>query len=169
MTRAALVWDERLASYSFGPEHPLNPRRLELTVSLCSACGLLDESVPVLAPRPATEEELARVHAPEFIEIVKQLSVPGADPRAGLRYGLGTDDDPIVPGMHDAAALIYSAATTGDWITTWQMSLTKTDPDKALVFFWQVMNIKRGDSADPRSTVALAFVGALTRTATTSR
>jgi len=23
---------------------------------------------------------------------------------------------------HDAAALIYSAATTGDWITTWQMS-----------------------------------------------
>jgi acetoin utilization protein AcuC len=70
---------------------------------------LLDESVPVLAPRPATEEELARVHAPEFIEIVKQLSVPGADARAGLRYGLGTDDDPIVPGMHDAAALIAGA------------------------------------------------------------
>jgi hypothetical protein len=49
------------------------------------------------------------------------------------------------------------------------MSLTKTDPDKVLVFFWQVMNVKRGDSADPRSKVALAFVGELTRTAATSR
>jgi acetoin utilization protein AcuC len=109
VTSAALVWDERLASYSFGPQHPLNPRRLELTVSLSKACGLLGDDVPVLAPRPATDEELARVHAPEFIEIVKQLSVPGADPRAGLRYGLGTDDDPIVPGMHDAASLIAGA------------------------------------------------------------
>jgi acetoin utilization protein AcuC len=109
LTSTALVWDERLASYSFGPDHPLNPRRLELTLSLCRALGLLDESVPVLQPRPATEEELELVHAPEFIQIVKQLSIPGADPRPGLKYGLGTDDVPIVPGMHEAASLIAGA------------------------------------------------------------
>jgi acetoin utilization protein AcuC len=113
VSSAALVWDERLVSYSFGPQHPLNPRRLELTLSLCRALDLLDESVLTLAPRLATDEELARVHAPEFIETVKQLSVAGADPRPGLRYGLGTEDDPIVAGMHDAAALIAGATLVG--------------------------------------------------------
>ena len=109
MSSAALVWDERLASYSFGPHHPLNPRRLELTLSLCRALDLLGEGAITLLPRPATDEELARVHVPEFIETVKRVSIPGADPRSGLRYGLGTEDDPIVPGLHDAASLIAGA------------------------------------------------------------
>ncbi len=63
---------------------------------------------------------------------------------------------------HDAAALIYSAGVTGDWILTWQLSLTKTEPDTILVFFWQVLNFKMDASADSKA--AFALVGELTRT-----
>jgi acetoin utilization protein AcuC len=60
----------------------------------------------VIAPRRCTDEELLRVHSAEYIEAVKRLSRPDAEPRDGWPWGLGTDDNPIFPGMHDAASLI---------------------------------------------------------------
>src|SRR5687768_4662141 len=108
----ALVWDAALSSYSFGPDHPLNPRRLELTLSLIRSIGLLDRDVPVLVPRAASDEDLARVHAPEYIAAVKRMSQPGARVSEGLRWGLGTGDVPIVSGMHDASALVAGATLT---------------------------------------------------------
>ena len=72
------------------------------------ACGLLGDDVPILKPRAATDEELARVHAQDYIDAVK---VASEDPSASssssfLKYGLGTDDVPIISGMHEVAALI---------------------------------------------------------------
>lgn len=55
-----------------------------------------------MPPRPATDDELMTVHTREYIEAVKRA-------RPNLRYGLGTEDVPVVPGMHDAAALIVGA------------------------------------------------------------
>src|SRR5690606_7667360 len=106
----ALIWDDVLATYRFRPDHPLNPRRLELTVELIREMGLVgDAARPVLAPRPATDAELLAVHAPEYVDAVKRLAEPGADEREGLRWGLGTQDTPVVAGMHEAARLIAGA------------------------------------------------------------
>ena len=38
---AALIWDPSFVSYRFKPNHPFNPKRLELTVSLIEEMGLL--------------------------------------------------------------------------------------------------------------------------------
>ncbi|MCC6626049.1 MAG: acetoin utilization protein AcuC [Chloroflexi bacterium] len=105
---AALIWDSAYQRYRFSDDHPSNPLRLELTVDLMRATGLL-EAAPgtpplVLPPRPASRDELNLAHDPAFIDAVARLSAPGArcdDPR----WGLGTVDMPIFPGMHDAAAL----------------------------------------------------------------
>ena len=98
----ALVWDDRLAGYGFGGSHPMNPRRLALTVSLIRALGLVGgETRPVLAPRPATTDELLLAHERDFVEAVGMLSLPGADAADGLPWGLGTEDTPIVPGMDE--------------------------------------------------------------------
>jgi acetoin utilization protein AcuC len=105
--KTALIWDPSFTRYLFRPDHPFNPKRLELTISMIEALGLTGgEDTPVVAPRPATEEDLLRVHSAEYIETVKRLSRQGADPRDGYSWGLGTDDNPIFPGMHDAAALV---------------------------------------------------------------
>jgi acetoin utilization protein AcuC len=105
--KTALIWDRALTRYLFRPDHPFNPKRLELSISLMEALGLMGgEETPVVAPRPATDEELLTVHSAEYIEMVKRLSERGADPKDGYPWGLGTDDNPIFPGMHDAASLV---------------------------------------------------------------
>lgn len=102
---AALVWDPGFAAYRFSPEHPFNPRRLALTVSLLEEMRLL-EGTTVVPPRAATDEELLQVHAAEYIAAVRRLSEPGAGRGDAAQWGLGTDDNPIFAGMHEATALV---------------------------------------------------------------
>jgi acetoin utilization protein AcuC len=105
--RAALVWDPSFTSYRFRPDHPFNPKRLELSISLIEAMGLVDgERFRLVPPRPATEEELLRVHSPEYVDAVRRLSAPGASHAEGVRWGLGTEDNPIFPRMHEATSMV---------------------------------------------------------------
>jgi acetoin utilization protein AcuC len=54
-----VAWDSRLTSYDFGPEHPLAPVRVELTIELARAFGLFGApGVSVAVPEPATVAEL---------------------------------------------------------------------------------------------------------------
>ena len=104
-----LAWDERLTGYDFGPGHPLAPVRVELTIELARAFGLFAETgVSVGQPAPATDAELELVHDPRYIAAVRQAGGPHPDASA-LRFGLGTADDPVFPGMHDASALVAGA------------------------------------------------------------
>lgn len=104
----ALVWDPALADFDLGEGHPMDPRRLRLTISLMEAYGLLGK-IDVVKPAPATVAQLTLVHAPGYIEAVQESSDWGG---AGLHggVGLGTDDNPIFPGMHDLAALTAGAS-----------------------------------------------------------
>ena len=54
------------------------------------------------APRRATDAELLTVHYADYVDAVKAA-------RPALEYGLGTDDVPVVAGMHEAAATIVGA------------------------------------------------------------
>jgi acetoin utilization protein AcuC len=97
---ATLIWDDGYLAYDFG-NHPLNPIRLEFTVSLARELGVLDR-VTVLAPTAATEVELLTVHDIDYLEAVRTASTdPGF-----YGYGLGTSDDPVFTGMYAASALI---------------------------------------------------------------
>ncbi|HEY3036875.1 MAG TPA: acetoin utilization protein AcuC, partial [Streptosporangiaceae bacterium] len=98
-----VAWDERLAGYDFGPGHPLAPVRVELTVALAEAFGVLGEpGVTVAAPAAASTAELELVHDPRYIAAV-QAGVPDA------AFGLGTLDNPVFAGMHEASALVAGA------------------------------------------------------------
>ncbi len=106
---AHLAWTDRLTGYNFGPGHPLAPIRVELTIELARNLGVLDaECLEVRPPEPATDAELELVHDPEYIAAVRKAGATGAF-EAAARFGLGTPDDPIFPGMHEASALIAGA------------------------------------------------------------
>jgi acetoin utilization protein AcuC len=109
VSRAALIWDPAVTGYRFRPDHPFNPRRLELSVSLIEALGLVGEQNPIMRPRQATDAELGLVHSREYVEAVKCLSRPGADRCEAARWGLGTDDTPVFPGMHEVTSLVVGA------------------------------------------------------------
>lgn len=104
-----LPWDDALVAYDFGPSHPLNPIRVDLTMRLARALGLLDlENVRIVTPEVADDDLLALVHDREYIEAVRRV---GAEPdRPDLSRGLGTPDNPAFAGMHEAAALVVGAS-----------------------------------------------------------
>jgi acetoin utilization protein AcuC len=96
---SALAWDPALLGYGFGPGHPFNPLRLDLTVALARSFGVVGE---MLAFEPASVELLETVHDPAYVEAV-QRGVTDLD------HGLGTADNPLFPSMHEATALVVGA------------------------------------------------------------
>jgi acetoin utilization protein AcuC len=107
---SVVVYDESLTGYDFGPSHPMNPVRVDLTMRLTRSLGLLDlpgglRTVP--AP-DATDADLLLVHDPALIEAVRRSS---ADPDVhDARFGLGTDDNPTFLNMHAAARHVVGAS-----------------------------------------------------------
>ena len=98
-----VAWDERLTGYDFGPGHPLAPVRVELTIALAEEFGVLAEpGVSVAAPASASTAELELVHDPRYITAVRTGVADAA-------FGLGTPDNPVFSGMHEASALVAGA------------------------------------------------------------
>jgi len=107
VSRSVVVpWDDALVGYDFGPGHPLNPLRVDLTIRLARELGVLDK-VEIVRPGPAPDDLLALVHDPDYIAAVRRA---GENPsRVDLGHGLGTPDTPTFRRMHDAAALVAGA------------------------------------------------------------
>jgi acetoin utilization protein AcuC len=106
----ALVWDGGI-EYDFGAGHPLQPVRVELTVELIEELGICDGQRCVVRPSgPYTEDDLVRIHDPDYVEATKQLS---ADPtrRGGHAFGFGPGDNPAFAGMHEASLQVCAAST----------------------------------------------------------
>jgi len=104
-----VAWDDKLTEYDFGPGHPLAPVRVELTMRLARSLGVLTApGVAVTAPVPATDADLELVHTPGYIAAVRRAGESGLSPEL-FRFGLGTADDPVFPGMHEASALVTGA------------------------------------------------------------
>ncbi|MFC0040527.1 acetoin utilization protein AcuC [Actinomadura rayongensis] len=103
-----VLWDDRLTSYDFGPGHPMNPVRVELTVALARALGVLDARNVTVTGFDAADDALLRlVHDEAYIAAVRHAGATGL---AEERYGLGTDDNPVFLGMHEASALVAGAS-----------------------------------------------------------
>ena len=105
-SRPTLVWSDALTDYNLGPSHPLAPVRVALAIQLSRELGVLDR-FDIVEPQGLTVEELASVHAPFYISGVQQLSEHPYESDPAL--GLGTGDNPVVYGMHDASALVAGA------------------------------------------------------------
>ena len=109
-TTTALVYDDRLSAYGFGEGHPLRPERVSLAVDLIGAYGLVDgERLVATEPRPASLEDLHRVHDPRYVAFVQTAS--DSPDRWVQHMGIGPGDTPAFRGMHEAAALVAGATT----------------------------------------------------------
>jgi len=105
--RTRVIWDEALTAYDFGPGHPMNPLRLDLTARLARRLGVFDApGVEVVRPMlpDGGDAFLQDVHTTDYIAAVRKASSDPAS--AQVDYGLGTEDDPAFSGMHDVSALI---------------------------------------------------------------
>jgi acetoin utilization protein AcuC len=107
-----VIWDESLLAYDFGPQHPMAPVRVDLTMRLARSLGVLDlPGVTVTDAPPASEDVLGLVHEAGYLAAVRRVS---ADPSAPeLARGLGTEDNPVFRGMHEATAHVVGGSVQG--------------------------------------------------------
>ncbi|MFX0074700.1 MAG: acetoin utilization protein AcuC [Candidatus Hermodarchaeota archaeon] len=111
LDKVALIYADQYQKYDFGPQHPLRPLRLKLTYDLMNKLNLLDHKrIELYQPSLATQEQIERVHDPEYVNVVKILS-DNPDDRSvhPYEYGLGPGDNPIFKGMYEASALVCGA------------------------------------------------------------
>lgn len=111
-----IPWNDKLAEYNFGPNHPLAPIRVQLAMKLAAELGLFDGLTPDSDFPEATREQLLRVHTPHYVAAVEAAS---EDPHYfSTEFGLGTSDDPVFAGMHQASARV-AGATTAAAVAVW--------------------------------------------------
>ncbi len=98
----SVVWDDRFLHYDLG-DHPLDPVRLELTMALARAFGLLDRAnVELCSPERAGEALLQLVHDSDYIHAVQAAAVD----QGFTGFGLNTPDNPVFPDIHAVSALV---------------------------------------------------------------
>ena len=97
------------SKYNPGEGHPFSPLRIQMVVDLLKELGLFLE---VVQPEPVSPEELYPVHTHKYIEIVEKLSSGDLKP-GQAKYGLGTLDNPVFPGMGEAARLQVGGTLLG--------------------------------------------------------
>src|SRR5689334_22372504 len=103
-----LVWSEELLNYDLGATHPMAPGRLEFTMALARDLDVLAlGDTRISAPRPASSDVLHLVHDPAYVAAVR-AAVPG-DSALHDAFGLGSEDNPIFNGTHEASALVPGA------------------------------------------------------------
>ncbi len=107
-----------LWKYRRGGKHPAQPDRLRRTFELLSAYRAFDDSSTlILPPREASIGELTRFHSQEYVEAVMELSAHALDstfPTSVVpqKFGFGSGDNPVYPGMFHAAALRVGGGLT---------------------------------------------------------
>lgn len=109
--KSAFIYSDDFRGYSFSPEHPFNQLRVTLTYDLLEKSGLIHPS-QVIPPRMATDEEIAFIHTEEYINAVKRAGEGKLERSIAMSYGLGTEDTPMFPNMHEASALLVGGTLT---------------------------------------------------------
>nr|WP_246060522.1 MULTISPECIES: acetoin utilization protein AcuC [Nocardioides] len=105
---AVVVFDPTLTAYDFGPSHPMSPLRVDLAIRLAEGLGVLGPRLRAVPAPYATEAQIESVHGRDLIEGVQRM---GRDPHGpdAEDVGLGTDDNPVFAGMHEAASHVVGA------------------------------------------------------------
>jgi acetoin utilization protein AcuC len=102
-------YTEAFQGYDMGPQHPLKPVRLRNTYTLLDSYGLFGTALELAAPTPATRQEVAQTHDPNYLEAIDRLS-SGEYLSGAHRFGFGTGDNPVFPGMYEAS-MLYTGAS----------------------------------------------------------
>lgn len=106
--KVAFVYTSELEKYEMGEDHPLDSLRLRLTFELLRDLEILPDE-EIVVPEPAKNADLYLVHDRDYVSLVQEMSQKGVPDARSLTYGLGTEDNPIFPGMHEAGLLIVGA------------------------------------------------------------
>ncbi len=104
-----VIYSPKYSLYNLGKEHPFSPLRAEMTLDLLQSLGALQDYIE---PEEVQPEELFEIHDKEYVEKVEKVSA-GETVEDIENFGLGTQDNPITPGMAQGARIIAGGTKLG--------------------------------------------------------
>jgi acetoin utilization protein AcuC len=97
------VYSDDLAKFDFGPDHFFKPERAAKTLELCNRYGVMYLPwMDVLKPKAIDRSLLSLFHETEYLKILENAS-NGEVILETLERGIGTEDNPILPGVFEWA------------------------------------------------------------------
>jgi acetoin utilization protein AcuC len=118
----SFIFSEDLLNYKFHRDHPFNQFRLTLTMDLLKKIHALAPE-QIHPPRMATDEELCLIHDPNYVSAVKTAGHGQLSNETAENYGIGTEDNPAFPNMHEATSLqVGGTLTAVDHVMSGQVS-----------------------------------------------
>ncbi len=106
----SFVYHPDLGGFDYGPGHPLRIERLDLTVSLMEAFGLMAHpDLNRVEAAPAEQAALLAFHRPDYLEVLRRAD-SGLAAAEAAGYGLGPGDNPVFKGLWDWASLLTGAS-----------------------------------------------------------
>jgi len=110
---SVFIHSHKLSKFSFGPGHPYNPERANLTMELCSRFGVIDQQWIRIAEPALLGFDLPRLfHEDRYLELLREADI-GKPSIEMLAHGIGTEDNPILPGIYDWSAKTAGATQMG--------------------------------------------------------
>jgi acetoin utilization protein AcuC len=109
--RHGLVDAAAMPRYDLGAGHPFARDRQEPLFDLIRRMELA-EAGEFLTPVSGDRQLIELAHDPEYVDMVEATSADDPDPlvrAGGLRFGLGSADNPLAPGQHQAASAVAGA------------------------------------------------------------
>jgi acetoin utilization protein AcuC len=103
-----LIHRPEYAGYDFGPGHPFTPDRLAMVLDLIQCLG---QSATTIAAPAASREDILTVHDEAYVAMIEALD--RGEARTAERFGLGTPDNPIFPGMDLATRWLVGGTLHG--------------------------------------------------------
>ncbi|MBI5968790.1 MAG: acetoin utilization protein AcuC [Deltaproteobacteria bacterium] len=130
--KSVFIYSDELANFEYSPTHPFKPIRAKLTLELCRRYDLMERPwIRLVNPEPLDFAVMKEFHDEGYLKILQALNSGTLDGkhwpdllsgRKGdfltvdpeiLKYGLGTEDNPIFSGVYDYAALTAGATFLG--------------------------------------------------------
>jgi acetoin utilization protein AcuC len=126
---SAFIYSEEFSKFEYSSSHPFKPVRAKLTLDLCRRYGLVDWPwIRILPPQATDFQTLAEFHDETYLKVLKAIDSDAVarelwpdllskedlkgEPRL-LKYGLGTEDNPVFSGVYDFSLLTAGATLLG--------------------------------------------------------
>jgi acetoin utilization protein AcuC len=126
---SAFIYSEEFSKFEYSSSHPFKPGRAKLTLDLCRRYGLVDWPwIRILPPQATDFQTLAEFHDETYLKVLRAIDSDAVarelwpdllskedlkgEPRL-LKYGLGTEDNPVFSGVYDFSLLTAGATLLG--------------------------------------------------------
>ena len=110
--RACYFYDNEIGNFYYAQGHPMKPHRIRMTHNLILNYGLY-RKMDVFRPHPASDTDMARFHADEYVDFLKNVTPDnqGEYAKKMKRFFAG-DDCPVFDGLYEYAQL-YTGGSIG--------------------------------------------------------